>query len=238
MAKATQQQESADTSVTSAKSDPVEPQSDQLVTPAAAAETTETESAVVEPDQEPSKAADPLLTASQVLQRRMGLGKLIADRLVGKLTNDEQQSLSRAHAAQDFDEYSRIVALLQFRPAEAKGAEAAETRNEPTAQPAGIESVTDVSDEPSAEASESAERTTDEPPASDEGQIDTAPSNPPADESTDAPEPISEAEATRRYLADHPEAQNKDVVAALAEQGIKITSSQVSAAKRQLRDSE
>lgn len=58
----------------------------------------------------------------------------------------------------------------------------------------------------------------------------------PEDETTEAPatEPVSEAEAIRQYLAEHPNAGNKDVVAALAEQGIEVGSSQVSREKRKL----
>lgn len=46
----------------------------------------------------------------------------------------------------------------------------------------------------------------------------------------------SEAEMIRDYMTENPKAANKDVVAAFAEQGVEITSSQVSAAKRQLKD--
>lgn len=44
---------------------------------------------------------------------------------------------------------------------------------------------------------------------------------------TDDEEPVNEAQAIRDYLAEHPEAANKDVIAALAERGIEIASSQV-----------
>jgi len=54
------------------------------------------------------------------------------------------------------------------------------------------------------------------------------------DESSLEVEPISEAQAIRDYLAQHPEARNVDVVKALAEQGIKISSSQVSRQKKNL----
>lgn len=48
----------------------------------------------------------------------------------------------------------------------------------------------------------------------------------------------SEAEMIREYMADHPDTPNKNVVEAFAEAGVEITSSQVSAAKRQLEESE
>lgn len=47
----------------------------------------------------------------------------------------------------------------------------------------------------------------------------------------------SEAEMIRDYLTENPSTTNKEVVAAFAEAGVEITSSQVSAAKRQLKES-
>lgn len=97
------------------ESDPVAPAAEQVTAPAVEPVVVETEPAAVEPAA-PVAPPAPELTASQVLQRRMGLGKLIADRLAGKLTDEEQQALARAHAEQDFEEYSRLVALIQYRP--------------------------------------------------------------------------------------------------------------------------
>lgn len=49
-------------------------------------------------------------------------------------------------------------------------------------------------------------------------------------------ESVNEAQAIRDYLASNPDAANKDVVAALAEKGITIQSSQVSREKKNLAD--
>jgi hypothetical protein len=51
-----------------------------------------------------------------------------------------------------------------------------------------------------------------------------------------ADETKSEAQLIRDYLADHPDAANKDVVAVFAERGIEITSGQVSYARKSLQD--
>ena len=51
----------------------------------------------------------------------------------------------------------------------------------------------------------------------------------------DAPEK-SEADHIREHLAAHPGETNKDVIAHLKEAGVNVTSSQVSAAKRELKD--
>lgn len=45
-------------------------------------------------------------------------------------------------------------------------------------------------------------------------------------------EPVSEAEAIRRFLQSSPESSNKEVVAALKERGIEVSSSQVSRERR------
>lgn len=45
---------------------------------------------------------------------------------------------------------------------------------------------------------------------------------------------ISEADHIRAYLGEHPDASNKDVIAALAEKGVEVSSSQVSKIKKQL----
>lgn len=66
----------------------------------------------------------------------------------------------------------------------------------------------------------------DQPPA-DDVPVDDTP--------TDAPdETKSEAQLIREYLAEHPDAANKDVVAVFAERGIEISSGQVSYARKSL----
>ena len=56
------------------------------------------------------------------------------------------------------------------------------------------------------------------------------------DESSLEVEPISEAQAIRDYLTEHPEAANKAVVEALAARGIEISSSQVTRQRKNLKE--
>lgn len=61
----------------------------------------------------------------------------------------------------------------------------------------------------------------------DATEVESTEENESVEAETTAEEPVSEAQAIRDYLAEHPEAANKDVIAALAERGIEIASSQV-----------
>ena len=56
------------------------------------------------------------------------------------------------------------------------------------------------------------------------------------DESSLEVEPVSEAQAIRDYLTEHPEAVNKAVVEALAARGIEISSSQVTRQRKNLKE--
>lgn len=70
------------------------------------------------PKVEPFELIDeltPFDLASEVLERRLGIGSFIASRLANKLTEDEQKELAKAHETGDHETYNRLVSVLRFR---------------------------------------------------------------------------------------------------------------------------
>lgn len=80
--------------------------------------------------------------------------------------------------------------------------------------------------------------TVDEPVAESLQETDSPKSDDAADaeESEKSAEPVSEAESIRQYLSEHPDADNKTVIDALAELKIKVSGSQVSRQRKNLKE--
>lgn len=145
-----------------------------------------------------------------------------------ELTGDELAAAEAEHEAKETatDETQQEVEgetddeeTEQASPPDVDVVSADDAVSDREAETNSVDAVTNspavVSDEAGTDATEV------EPP------IQSVEENEPAEAEATADEPVSEAQAIRDYLAENPNAANKDVVAALAERGIEISSSQV-----------